>query len=172
VLQGFLETDAAVVRLCAEARLDYAACTAVTAVVTGSLLTVGHLGDSKVVLGRVSQPAPQRSRGGGVMPPATFAAGGGGGGGGAVTSGVYLTTDHKPDLPAERSRITAAGGSLEYLSGGRPFIRGGDFAARQAAGDRPMQLNYSRALGGKDLKPFGLSAVPDVSQVQLGPEER
>ena len=35
-----------------------------------------------------------------------------------------------------------------------------------------MQLNYSRALGGKDLKPFGLSAVPDVRQVQLGPDDR
>ncbi len=35
-----------------------------------------------------------------------------------------------------------------------------------------LQLNYSRALGGKDLKPYGLSAVPDVCQMQLGPEDR
>lgn len=31
-----------------------------------------------------------------------------------------------------------------------------------------MQLNYSRAFGGKDLKPFGLLARPDITQVPLG----
>ena len=30
-----------------------------------------------------------------------------------------------------------------------------------------MQLQYSRAFGGKDLKPFGLSADPSVRQVAL-----
>jgi protein phosphatase len=45
-----------------------------------------------------------------------------------------------------------SGGSLAWLHGGKPFLRGGDFTARQAQGDRPMQLNYSRAFGGKDLK--------------------
>jgi protein phosphatase len=30
-----------------------------------------------------------------------------------------------------------------------------------------MQLQYSRAFGGKDLKPFGLSAVPSIRQVLL-----
>lgn len=61
-----------------------------------------------------------------------------------------------------------SGGSLAYLHGGKPFIRGGDFTERQARGDRPMQLNYSRAFGGKDLKPFGLLAKPDITQVALG----
>lgn len=40
-------------------------------------------------------------------------------------------------------------------------------ACRQARGDRPMQLNYSRAFGGKDLKPYGLIAKPDVLVVQV-----
>ena len=52
-------------------------------------------------------------------------------------------------MAEERRRIEKAGGSLAYLHGGKPFIRGGDFAERQLKGDRPMQLNYSRAFGGK-----------------------
>lgn len=65
------------------------------------------------------------------------------------------------------SPFPQSGGSLAYLHGGKPFIRGGDFTARQAKGDRPMQLNYSRAFGGKDLKMFGLISTPDVLQLQL-----
>jgi len=95
--------------------------------ILGDLMTVAHLGDSRVALGR---PGP-----------------------GGALGGVFLTKDHKPDLPDELRRIEASGGSLTYLHGGKPFLRGGDFADRQAIGDRPMQLNYSRAFGGKDLKP-------------------
>lgn len=115
VHEGFRDTDAALIRACAAASppLDYAASTAAVALVTGDLLTVGHLGDSKVVLGRVRSRAP--GSGGGMAAAGAAAA--------AACSGVYLTTDHKPDQPAEHRRITAAGGTLEYLSGGRPFIR-------------------------------------------------
>lgn len=49
--------------------------------------------------------------------------------------------------------------------------RGGDFFRRQAAGEHPKQLNYSRAFGGKDLKMFGLSAEPDISHFELLPED-
>lgn len=35
-----------------------------------------------------------------------------------------------------------------------------------------MQLNYSRAFGGKDLKKYGLLATPDITQVQLTKEDR
>lgn len=65
-----------------------------------------------------------------------------------------------------------AGGSLTYLHGGKPFIRGGDFTARQAKGDRPMQLNYSRAFGGKDLKMFGLSCEPTVTHMDVTGADR
>jgi protein phosphatase len=43
---------------------------------------------------------------------------------------------------------------------------------RQAAGDHPKQLNYSRAFGGKDLKMFGLSVEPDISHFELHEEDR
>lgn len=52
------------------------------------------------------------------------------------------------------------------------FRRGGDFFRRQAAGEHPKQLNYSRAFGGKDLKMYGLSAEPDVSHFEIMPEDR
>jgi len=83
-----------------------------------------------------------------------------------------LTVDHKPDQEAELKRIQSCGGSLTYLHGGKPFIRGGDFAMRQSIGDRPMQLNYSRAFGGKDLKPYGLIVEPDTRTLRIRPEHR
>ena len=151
VRAGYVSTDAALLRLCAEAvpPVDYSSCTAVTALLTGDLLTVAHLGDSRVAIGSDGGPAA----------------------GGALV-GRALTTDHKPDMPEERLRIERAGGSLAYLHGGKPFIRGGDFSARQARGERPMQLNYSRAFGGKDLKPYGLTAEPGLVQCRLSAADR
>jgi serine/threonine protein phosphatase PrpC len=72
--------------------------------------------------------------------------------------GVCVTRPHRPDDPNELERIQRAGGSLVYLHGHKPFLRGGDFHDRPVA----MQYNYSRALGGAGLKPYGLSAVPDI----------
>ncbi len=43
---------------------------------------------------------------------------------------------------------------------------------RQAAGEHPKQLNYSRAFGGKDLKMYGLSAEPDISHFELTPQDK
>eukprot|EP01013_Petalomonas_cantuscygni_P004478 TRINITY_DN14849_c0_g1_i1.p1 TRINITY_DN14849_c0_g1~~TRINITY_DN14849_c0_g1_i1.p1 ORF type:complete len:160 (-),score=38.03 TRINITY_DN14849_c0_g1_i1:23-502(-) len=88
--------------------------------------------------------------------------------------GITLTVDHKPDTPTERARIEGSGGSVAYLadSNYKPFIRGGDFLERKARGEKVYQLQYSRAFGGKDLKPFGLSCDPDVTQVQLSGDHR
>lgn len=141
LLEGYRTTDEALLSYCAAHALDYTACTSVTCVLAGALLSCAHLGDSKAVLGRMD------ARG--------------------DLSGRYLTTDHKPDMPAERHRVERAGGLLVYLHGAKPFLRGGDFLARQARGERSMQLNYSRAFGGKDLKCYGLSATPDLLHVQL-----
>ncbi len=150
---AFLGTDAGLLAMCAARGYDYASSTAVVAVATGGVLTVAHLGDSRIALGRVP--------GGGIDARSATEA-----------TGVFLTRDHKPDLPEELRRIEAAGGSLTYLHGGKPFIRGGDFSMRQARGERPMQLNYSRALGGKDLKPYGLSAEPSIRQLRLSHDDR
>jgi protein phosphatase len=86
----------------------------------------------------------------------------------------YVTTDHKPDTAPERERIEQSGGSVEYLHNhnNKPFIRGGDFTMRKALGEQPMQLQYSRAFGGKDLKMFGLSSVPDVRVLPIKPNTR
>ncbi|KAK6590784.1 phosphatase 2C [Cryptosporidium xiaoi] len=83
--------------------------------------------------------------------------------------GQFLTFDHKPDQPLEYRRIIDNGGTVEYLQNhnNKPFIRGGDFTRRRARGETPMQLQYSRAFGGKDLKPYGLSCLPDVTIIDL-----
>jgi serine/threonine protein phosphatase PrpC len=136
--EGLKATDVALVKECAKINNNYASSTAVVTMITrGSLVSTAHLGDSRVAVGTSGQSA------------------------------AFVTEDHKSDTPAEKARIESMGGSVVYLHKGKPFIRGGDFTARQAQGDRPMQLNYSRALGGKDLKMFGLSNDADIWQRQL-----
>merc|ERR1719446_74901 len=101
-------------------------------------LVVGHLGDSRIVLGWDES---------------------------GVLRGQQATEDHKPDMDNERARIERCGGMVERLvnHSNKPFIRGGDFMMRKALGEQPMQLQYSRAFGGKDLKIFGLSSDPTVT---------
>jgi len=82
-----------------------------------------------------------------------------------VFEGNFVTKDHKPDTFEEKNRIFQSGGSVEYLQNhqNKPFIRGGDFQQRKLLGESPMQLQYSRAFGGKDLKVFGLSSEPTIN---------
>ena len=145
--ESFVKADNELVGMCRAASNHYASSTGVTALITGGVLTVGWLGDSRVALGYDQ--------------------------GGKLCS-EFLTVDHKPDQPGERARIEASGGSVEYLhnSFNKPFIRGGDFTRRKALGEKPMQLQYSRAFGGKDLKPYGLSNQADVKQVVLAPQHK
>jgi len=110
-----------------------------------NLLTVAHVGDSKACIARVID---------GKLHP------------------EWLTVDHKPDMPRELERIQRSGGTLAWLHGNKPYIRGGDFHERQIAGEHPKQLNYSRAFGGKDLKNYGLTAEPDVSHFEIMPEDQ
>ena len=132
-------SDKQLIQLCAEAGHHYASSTAVVCLLVGDLFFTSHIGDSRACLVGEHQA-------------------------------VFLTQDHRPESPSERNRIEANGGSVVYLSShhSRPFIRGGDFNARKLAGDQPMQLQYSRAFGGKDLKPYGLSAEPDISVMNTG----
>lgn len=128
---------------CAKSAQHYATCTSVTALIVGDVLVVGHLGDSRIVLGKT---------------------------GATGLVGEQLTTDHKPDLETERARIEQCGGLVERLQNhsSKPFLRGGDFLMRKALGEQPMQLQYSRAFGAKDLKIFGLSNIPDIKIIRMG----
>eukprot|EP00947_MAST-08B_sp_MAST-8B-sp1_P004644 g4644.t1 len=154
--EGYAGTDGELLESCRQLKNHYTSCTSVTALVASGILTVAHLGDSRVIL------LVQEEGGGG---------GGRGGRGAGKLRGAELTTDHKPDDPEERRRILESGGSIEYLHhhNNKPFIRGGDFDRRKKQGERVMQLQYSRAFGGKDLKPYGLSADPSVRQLSLAP---
>lgn len=144
IIESFELTDTQLIEHAGRVETPYTSSTAVVAVVTGPMLTIAHVGDSKAAIGSVCE---------------------------GQISGKFLTLDHKPDTPAELARIEASGGILTYLHGRRPFIRGGDFTERKAKGDRPMQLNYSRAFGGRDLKPYGLSCEPDILQIPLSADD-
>eukprot|EP00928_Gymnodinium_smaydae_P018937 TRINITY_DN17215_c0_g3_i5.p2 TRINITY_DN17215_c0_g3~~TRINITY_DN17215_c0_g3_i5.p2 ORF type:complete len:397 (-),score=94.91 TRINITY_DN17215_c0_g3_i5:243-1433(-) len=150
----YRSVDDALLARCAQNTQHYATCTSVTMLLTQDLLVVSHLGDSRIVLGREAEGSS----------PA------GGSRGSRAIVGEQLTVDHKPDLAAERARIEQCGGMVERLQShcNKPFIRGGDFLMRKALGEQPMQLQYSRAFGAKDLKCFGLSNVPDVKIIRMG----
>mmetsp|Transcript_80824 Transcript_80824/g.210531 ORF Transcript_80824/g.210531 Transcript_80824/m.210531 type:complete len:431 (+) Transcript_80824:48-1340(+) len=145
----YRNADDALLQLCSKSKEHYATSTSVTAVVLGEMIAIGHLGDSRVVLGKE------------VMTPGQST---------PQLVGEQLTIDHKPDQENERSRIEKCGGTVERLPNhnNKPFIRGGDFTMRKAMGEQPMQLQYSRAFGAKDLKIFGLSNVPDVRIIRMG----
>jgi len=141
----FLTTDALLLNHCAQHGLHYASSTGVAGFLWKNLLTIAHVGDSKACIAR--QVGEQ------IHPE-------------------WLTIDHKPNMPHELARIESNGGSLAWLHGNKPYIRGGDFHRRQQNGEHPKQLNYSRAFGGKDLKCYGLSAEPDVSHFQLDGDDK
>lgn len=151
--QCYAATDAALIEWCREHEIHYSATTSVTVLmhIPSRTLVCGHLGDSKIILGQTLVPPGSSGDKSKDDPPMSR------------ISGIALTIDHKPDQPDELKRIEASGGSLTYLHGGKPFIRGGDFSQRKHA----MQLNYSRAFGGKDLKMYGLSAVPDTNEIRI-----
>lgn len=142
---AFVDTDAALIQMCAEKKLHYASSTGVAAFLWKNLLTVAHIGDSKACIAKWKDNELHPE---------------------------WLTVDHKPHMPHELQRIEASGGSLAWLHGNKPYIRGGDFFRRQANGEHPKQLNYSRAFGGKDLKMFGLSSEPDINHFEITPEDK
>lgn len=143
--KAFLSCDGALIEHCAERNLHYASSTGVAAFLWQRVLSVAHIGDSKACMAKVID---------GKLQP------------------EWLTIDHKPNMPNELQRIQASGGSLAWLHGNKPYIRGGDFLPRQANNEHPKQLNYSRAFGGKDLKCYGLIADPDISHFEITSEDR
>lgn len=106
-LQSFVLTDRQLLQYARDAGKDYTATTAVTVTLLGKLLTVAHVGDSKVAIGQVTA--------------------------GAAPVGWYLTYDHKPNNVDELKRIKMHGGECVFLHGDKPYLRGGDFLARKDA---------------------------------------
>ena len=74
-----------------------------------------------------------------------------------------LSFDHKPDLPEERKRIVAAGGTVSDGSAGRP--------ARVWASGR-IGLAMSRSLGDGECKAVGVIPDPSLSHTLIAPPER
>lgn len=142
---AFVNADAALIQMCTEKALHYASSTGVSAFLWKNLLTVAHIGDSKACIAKWKDNELHPE---------------------------WLTVDHKPHMPHELARIERSGGSLAWLHGNKPYIRGGDFFRRQANGEHPKQLNYSRAFGGKDLKMFGLSAEPDINHFEITSDDK
>jgi serine/threonine protein phosphatase PrpC len=60
---------------------------------------------------------------------------------------IALSNDHKPNLPTEKQRILQAGGTVDYLMG---IYRVNSCLA------------VARAFGDATLKPFGVTALPEV----------
>ena len=142
----FMSCDEELIEMCRERNLHYASSTGVVAFIWNDLLTIAHVGDSKACIARAALGEE-------LMPE-------------------WLTIDHKPNMPAELKRIESCGGRMAWLHGNKPYIRGGDFLRRQAEGEHPKQLNYSRAFGGKDLKMYGLSCEPDVTQFEITADDK
>eukprot|EP00437_Effrenium_voratum_P000794 CAMPEP_0181432056 /NCGR_PEP_ID=MMETSP1110-20121109/18570_1 /TAXON_ID=174948 /ORGANISM="Symbiodinium sp., Strain CCMP421" /LENGTH=511 /DNA_ID=CAMNT_0023555447 /DNA_START=102 /DNA_END=1637 /DNA_ORIENTATION=- len=104
---------------------------------TGSLL-LGHVGDSSVVIGRLE---------------------------GKELKATQLTRDHKPQLLDERSRIEAAGGTIDFdgHSDYRIYNKDGYGAG----------LNMTRSLGDLEAhRESGLIADPEVLEYQVGPSDQ
>jgi len=141
--------DAAVLARCAEKSLDFATSTACTLMVTGDLLTIAHLGDSRLIVAVEDVPSKCQSDSG------------------TRLLAVQMTKDHKPNSASEMRRIQHCGGKVVRLGkrSERIFIRGADFEARADAGEKPYQLSYSRAFGARGLKHYGVSSVPDITVV-------
>jgi len=144
VFEMYAKTDAQCVKAMGQKDYHYSSTTAVTALIhfASSTAIFANLGDSHAVLGSFVSESKEKEQKQNSPPR---------------LAGKFVTFPHRADDPKERKRIEAAGGSVVYLHD-KPFIRGGDFHQR----DHAMQLNYSRAFGGKDLKNYGLSPIPDV----------
>ncbi|KAK1442596.1 PPM-type phosphatase-like domain containing protein [Babesia gibsoni] len=145
--QMYKNADCELLELCTQHDINYASCTSVTVLLIDEYTFVAHLGDSRASM--------CYEEGGNLF-------------------AKYITTDHKPNHPEEKNRILSAGGSVQYLSthSNKPFLRGGDFLDRKARGDKPMQIQYSRAFGGKDLKMYGLYSEPEITVFRRGEKHR
>ncbi|XP_032890133.1 protein phosphatase 1K, mitochondrial-like [Amblyraja radiata] len=64
-----------------------------------------------------------------------------------------LTHDHTPRRRDERKRIKECGGFIDWNCAGSPYVNG--------------RLAMTRSIGDVDLKPYGVTAQPEVKTVEL-----
>jgi protein phosphatase 1K len=72
-------------------------------------------------------------------------------------SALRLTRDHNADQPAERARIVEAGGKIVVDANGNGRVQG--------------HIQVSRSIGDTAMKPFGVSAEPEVDVIFFTPGE-
>lgn len=88
-LQAFLATDAGLIESCKRDKIfDYVSSTGVVGVLLKSVLSIAHVGDSRMAVGRRE---------------------------GDSFRGLNMTVDHKPDKPAELRRIEAVSRPVALL---------------------------------------------------------
>lgn len=122
---------------------QYSGSTAVVSLLEGRRLTTAWVGDSRAVLVRQEQWGLR---------------------------GLALTRDHKPTGTEERARILAAGGRVDRLSDSRGQPVG---PARVWLGESWVPgLAMSRALGDIVAHSAGVSSHPDVSVMEVTPQDR
>jgi len=111
--------------------------TASLAVFRGKKLLVAHVGDSRVVLAKRRNDA---------------------------LVAVPITTDHKPTLPAEKTRIEEHGGEVKQMPFDIPyrvFIKNKDFPG----------LAMSRTIGDSVAHGLGVSSEPQVTEIDVSEED-
>ncbi|KAK1166362.1 protein phosphatase 1K, mitochondrial-like [Acipenser oxyrinchus oxyrinchus] len=64
-----------------------------------------------------------------------------------------LTEDHSPRRKDERQRIQQCGGFIDWNSAGEPYVNG--------------RLAMTRSIGDLQVKPYGVTAEPEVTTVKL-----
>ncbi|KAK1164651.1 protein phosphatase 1K, mitochondrial-like [Acipenser oxyrinchus oxyrinchus] len=64
-----------------------------------------------------------------------------------------LTEDHSPRRKDERQRIQQCGGFIDWNSAGEPYVNG--------------RLAMTRSIGDLQVKPYGVTAEPEVTAVKL-----
>uniref|UniRef100_A0A5S6QHR5 PPM-type phosphatase domain-containing protein n=1 Tax=Trichuris muris TaxID=70415 RepID=A0A5S6QHR5_TRIMR len=128
--------------------------TASVAFIRRNKLYIGHVGDSAIALGKR-------------FPDGTVV-------------GSKLTTDHKPDDPEEQRRISERGGEVMSKSGVKRVVWvrpvRPNSVKRSALFEKIPFLAVARALGdlwsyNSSKDDFVVSPVPDVSMVQLQPDD-
>lgn len=142
-LQAFLDCDA-------ELKLDRSmdsttsGSTAVFALIHNRQLTVAHVGDSRCLVGGLDRYGTVVSR--------------------------CLTVDHNPGDMGERERVQKSGGLIQPLIGESGNFEGPE---RIWLPDRPVQgITMTRSFGDNMFRAIGATAEPEVSILDLHPDDR